>query len=107
MERFPHGSAVTAELGSKAMGARRNDPLRDVVLKLEVRRLHPQVYTGYTAPALISSRSCVSTRECTCPAPTPAALQIAKTQVPIELRTRQLRDKNAVTLRWFVPARSA
>src|ERR1039457_242912 len=106
MERFPHGSAVTAELGSKAMGARRNDPLRDVLLKLEVRRLHPQVYTGVTAPALISSHSCVSTHKCTYPAPTRAALHIAKTQVPIGLRTRGS-YKTAVTLRWFVPARSA
>jgi hypothetical protein len=38
MDGSPLGSAVTAELGSKAMGARRNGQLKDVVLKLEMRR---------------------------------------------------------------------
>src|ERR1017187_92251 len=98
MERVPHGSSGPGELGSKVMGARRYDPLRDGVLQVEVRRLHPQVNPGATPPTLISSRSCVSTHKCTYPAPTRAALHIAKTQVPIGLRTRDS-YKTAVTLR--------
>ena len=63
MERFPHGSAVTAELGSKAMGARRNDPLRDVVLKLEGETITSSgLYWRHGACADIESLLCQHTQ---------------------------------------------